>query len=366
MNLTSEQSSIGIQGIATLDAFLFVADSGNHRIQKFDINGTFLLEFGGYGTTNGFFKNPWGVATDGTYVYVTDTYNYRVQVFDLEGVWQYTFGEEGVNGGEFKLPRGIVEKDGFLYIVDTDNNRIQVFTRDGRFVMEFGELGDGEIEEYDHPIGIAISGNYLYIDDRGNERTVILQLNYVDPNYIPPPVVLPRNIKTTYSCKLGGLTGSGIPDIFIPMKNLSARLSQGNISLSLNVVLSTELEEQITERAGGMLSIYQTFHKDDGSTDTRFMFQAKLEGSRVFEGPTSGSITLTGRSKTQFSYFATIAVESSLFRSTLGEETRYRIEPLAWVWPENKLTVGETTITIEKVTLTLSPTSGVMEVTKKL
>ena len=363
MNLTSESSSIGIQGIATLDAFLFVVDSGNHRIQKFDMNGTFLLEFGGYGDTDGFFKNPWGVASDGTYVYVTDTYNYRVQVFDLDGNWQYTFGEEGENGGDFKLPRGIVEKNEYLYIVDTDNNRIQIFTRDGRFVMAFGSLGSGE-GEYDHPIAIAISGNSLYIDDRGNDRIVILELKYVDPNYVPPPVVLPRNIKTTYTCKLGGL--AGVEDVYLPMKNMSARLSQGNISLNINVPLSTEIEAQVTARAGGTLSIYQVFHKDDGTLDTRFMFQARFVDSRVYEGAMNGTITLTGRSRTKFSYFSTIAVESAIFRTAQDGSTRYRIEPLAWVWPENKLTVGETTITIEKVTLTLSPTSGTMEVTKKL
>ena len=363
MNLTSESSSIGIQGIATLDAFLFVVDSGNHRIQKFDMDGTFLLEFGGYGDTDGFFKNPWGVASDGTYVYVTDTYNYRVQVFDLDGNWQYTFGEEGTSGGDFSQPRGIVEKNGYLYIADTNNNRIQIFTRDGRFVMAFGSLGSEE-GEYDHPVALAISGNSLYIDDRGNGRVVILELKYVDPNYVPPPIVLPRNIKTTYICKLGGL--AGIEDATLPMKNMSARLSQGTVSLSINVPLSTDIEAKITARPKGTLAIYQLFHKDDGTVETRFMFQARMVATRVYEGALNGTITLTGRSKQTFSYFATVAVESAMFRTAQDASTRYRIEPLAWVWPENKLVIDATTIDVEKVTLTLSPTSGTMEVTKKL
>ena len=365
MNLTSEESSIGFQGIATLDAFLFITDSGNHRVQKLDLNGTFLLEFGGYGSTDGYFKNPWGVASDGTYVYVSDTDNHRIQVFDLEGVFQYSFGEEGENAGQFNQPRGIVVKDGWLYVVDTNNSRVQVFTLDGRFAMMFGEEGSEE-GFFDHPVAIAISGSYLYIDDRGNFRVVIMQLNYVDPNFVPPPVVLPRNIKTTYSCILGGLAASGISDVFIPMKNMSARLTQGQTALDINVPLTTEIEEQVTERADGTLSIYQNFHKDDGTIETRYMFQAKLESARVYEGPNSGTISLVGRSKTQFSYFATIAVLDLLFKTNQDGDIRYRIPPLAWVWPENKIVVEGETITIEKVTLTLSPTSGTMEVTKKL
>ena len=365
MNLTSEKSSIGVQGIATLDAFLFIADSGNHRIQKLDMEGTFLLEFGGYGSTDGYLKNPWGVSTDGVYVYVTDTDNHRVQVYDLEGNFQFNFGEEGNEAGEFNQPRGIVVKNGWVYVVDSNNSRIQIFTLDGRFAMMFGEEGSGD-GYFDHPIAIAISGSYLYIDDRGNDRVVIMQLNYVDPNYVPPPVVMPRNIKTTYSCKLGGLISSGLPGVYLPMKNMSARLAQGDISLNVTIPLTKTIEEQVTARANGILSIYQTFHKDDGTLETRYMFQAKLESARVYEGPRSGSIALVGRSRTKFGYFATIEIPAELFKTNQDGALRYRIAPLAWVWPENKIVVDGSTITVEKVTITLSPTSGTMEVTKKL
>ena len=241
MVLTSEQSSIGFTGYATLEAFLFVADTGNHRIQKFDMEGALIMEWGGYGTTTGHFINPWGVASDGTFVYVTDTGNDRVQVFDLNGVFQYSFGGPGLSGGLFNEPRGIVVKDGWLYVIDTKNNRVQVFTSFGRFTMTFGEEGDGN-GQFASPIGCAIDGSYLYIDDRGNRRIVALQLNYIDPNYIPPPLEYPRNVKVTYVFRLAGdgQRGSQIPHI--PMKNFSIRMEQGSVIMDITVPFSTEKE----------------------------------------------------------------------------------------------------------------------------
>ncbi|TLX89761.1 MAG: 6-bladed beta-propeller, partial [Thaumarchaeota archaeon] len=43
---------------------VFVADSWNHRIQKFSKRGTFKTKWGQIGQGNGDFYNPWSVITD--------------------------------------------------------------------------------------------------------------------------------------------------------------------------------------------------------------------------------------------------------------------------------------------------------------
>jgi DNA-binding beta-propeller fold protein YncE len=64
------------------DGYVYVADSGNHRIQKFDSDGTFVREFCQEGTAQGQLKSPNDVAVDGSgNVYVTDSGNERVQKF---------------------------------------------------------------------------------------------------------------------------------------------------------------------------------------------------------------------------------------------------------------------------------------------
>ncbi len=62
---------------------VYVADKGNHRIQKFDNNGNFITKWGSNGWTgNGQFQYPEDVAVDSSLnVYVADTDNNRIQKF---------------------------------------------------------------------------------------------------------------------------------------------------------------------------------------------------------------------------------------------------------------------------------------------
>ena len=63
--------------------YLYVADTDNHRIQKFDSDGTFITKLGIEGTNDGEFKYPHDVAVNSLgYIYVADTNNKRVQIFD--------------------------------------------------------------------------------------------------------------------------------------------------------------------------------------------------------------------------------------------------------------------------------------------
>ncbi|MFC1716412.1 T9SS type A sorting domain-containing protein, partial [Candidatus Poribacteria bacterium] len=61
---------------------LYVADSLNSRIQKFDSEGNFLIKWGTKGSDDGQFDSPWDVAVDVSgNVYVADAANRRIQKF---------------------------------------------------------------------------------------------------------------------------------------------------------------------------------------------------------------------------------------------------------------------------------------------
>ena len=65
---------------------LYVADMGNHRVQKFGPSGQFLLKWGAQGSGDGQFDFPSGIAVDGDgNVYVADSRNCRVQKFSPSG-----------------------------------------------------------------------------------------------------------------------------------------------------------------------------------------------------------------------------------------------------------------------------------------
>ena len=67
------------------DGSLFVADVGNHRIQKFDPSHEFEREWGEFGAGDGQFADAIQIATNGDEVFVSDDARLDVQVFDLDG-----------------------------------------------------------------------------------------------------------------------------------------------------------------------------------------------------------------------------------------------------------------------------------------
>lgn len=125
---------------ATEGGTLYVADTGNNRIQKFDSDGNFLREWGSHGSEPGQFDEPEGVAVDDTLlkqdVYVADTRNHRVQVFTENGKFLFSWGSvDSFKHSIFDGPRGIFvmrvwdKKDYHenedVYVLDKD--RIEVY-----------------------------------------------------------------------------------------------------------------------------------------------------------------------------------------------------------------------------------------------
>ena len=61
---------------------VYVADTHNHRVQRFNRSGEFLGMWGSRGTADGQFSAPVGMAVDDEgKVYVVDQWSRRVQVF---------------------------------------------------------------------------------------------------------------------------------------------------------------------------------------------------------------------------------------------------------------------------------------------
>ncbi|HEX2035684.1 MAG TPA: flippase activity-associated protein Agl23 [Chloroflexota bacterium] len=148
---------------------VYVADTLNHRIQKFDPSGTPITAWGSEGNGDGQFKEPMGVAVDGQgFVYVADTWNHRIQKFDANGRFVTKWAGQG---GSFWGPRAIaVDGQGFVYVTDTGNKRIQKFDANGRFVSQLGGPGAGA-GQLNEPIGLAVTpAGEVYVADTNNRR----------------------------------------------------------------------------------------------------------------------------------------------------------------------------------------------------
>jgi len=166
------------------DGTIYVVDSDNHRVLHLDLEGNILHEWGGFGdllantALPGTFNQPWGIAVDDDgFVYVADTWNHRIQKFTADGVFVKQWG---IFAGDvpdgFWGPRAIaIDNFGRLMITDTGNKRVAVFTREGQYVTQFGAEGvlAGEFEE---PVGIAVgSDGKVYIADTWNQRVQVFE-----------------------------------------------------------------------------------------------------------------------------------------------------------------------------------------------
>jgi hypothetical protein len=113
---------------------VYVADSGNHRIQQFDPDGNYEKQWGTKGTDPGQFVWPESVAVGpDNRVYVADKRNNRIQVFDADGIFLEEFGSPGNGEGGVSCPAyiAVYRTTGGVtrvYVSDSHNNRIQVFT----------------------------------------------------------------------------------------------------------------------------------------------------------------------------------------------------------------------------------------------
>ncbi|MEW6247515.1 MAG: 6-bladed beta-propeller [Nitrospirota bacterium] len=159
------------------DGEVYVADSGNNRVQKFDSDGNCMHAWGRFGfawrgADLGKFDVPWGIATDKEgNIYVSDTSNSRIQKFKSDGTPLLKWGRDGSFDGAFFFPRGVaVDFVGNIFVADEGNNRIQKFDARGSFLTKWGREGSGP-GQFKAPWGVACDalGN-VYVVDSGNHR----------------------------------------------------------------------------------------------------------------------------------------------------------------------------------------------------
>ncbi len=124
----------------TLCPAIYIADSGNHRIEKFDINGNYLGAFGASGSGDGQLNTPKGIAVDSTgNIWVVDSANNRIQKFNSSGSYVSKFGATGTGNGQITTPFGVaIDANGNLWVTDSGNNRIQILSTSGTWLQTVG------------------------------------------------------------------------------------------------------------------------------------------------------------------------------------------------------------------------------------
>lgn len=114
------------------DNNMYIIDSGNSEIKKFNAKGNLLLSWGEMGSSDGQFRNPLGIFANEKYVYVADTGNSRIIMFNKTGGFVYSWGAYGKNLGMFQIPVSInSDHRGELFVGDAEQGSIQLFDDKG-------------------------------------------------------------------------------------------------------------------------------------------------------------------------------------------------------------------------------------------
>jgi DNA-binding beta-propeller fold protein YncE len=159
------------RGVAANANEVLVADDDNHRIEKFDPNGAFEKAAGSHGTGPGQFGFPYGVSLDAAVnAYVADDMNHRIVKLNPELGFIGAWGGFGSKPGQLAFPRALASGPaGTTYVADTANGRVQVFDPQGAYLRSFGASGRS-LSVLTAPQGLAAdpSGGLLVSDSIGN------------------------------------------------------------------------------------------------------------------------------------------------------------------------------------------------------
>ncbi|MDE1867715.1 MAG: hypothetical protein KGI08_08430, partial [Thaumarchaeota archaeon] len=152
------------------DNDVYVVDSGNSQVKKFDSEGKLLLSWGTVGSENGQFIHPNGIFVGKKYVYVADTGNARIQMFDKEGNFIYGWGSYGDAHGMLHTPVGLAtDSSGDLFVADSGRNTIQIFNTQDVYANEIKSLLT-EGANFTSLNGIAFDSNdYFYVSSSDNK-----------------------------------------------------------------------------------------------------------------------------------------------------------------------------------------------------
>ena len=191
-------------------------------------NAGVSVVWGSSGTADGQFTTPYGVATDlSGNLYVADSGNNRIQMFNSSGAWQWSSPSSGVTAGSanglFNFPTGLaVDASGDVWVADSGNNRlvkldptgayvssisgtfgglaitspwavatdnihnwvyvsnlfccIYRFQTDGTFLNQLGTYGSSGNGHFQSPDALAVdpTGNRLYVVDPNQSRVQVL------------------------------------------------------------------------------------------------------------------------------------------------------------------------------------------------
>jgi len=163
------------------DGCYYIGEYGDSdRIQKFDPDGRFMLQWGGTGREPEKFVRPQSLVARDQVLWVADACNHRIQRFDLSvespqliDLW----GGQGTGPGQFHYPYGLaIVNDGTVLVCEYGNQRVQRLSAAGQPLAQWGSPGF-EVGQLYQPWGVVVDSKHrMHVLDSNNHRVQRAQL----------------------------------------------------------------------------------------------------------------------------------------------------------------------------------------------
>ncbi len=165
------------------DGKIYVMDSFDSKLKVFDSSYRLVEELGGLGRDRVMFYNATKIKSDSSgNLFIADSGNVRLQELDSE--FNFVNSIEGIFGGSitgFPPFYSAIAPDGKIAVTEPTNHRVSIFSASGTYLESIGTKGFGEYE-FNMPKGLAFGpqGN-LFVNDSQNHRIQVFspELEYV-------------------------------------------------------------------------------------------------------------------------------------------------------------------------------------------
>ena len=156
---------------------MYVIDGATSEVLKLSPEGRMLAKMGGYGWEQGTFDRPADIVSpNGLDIYVADYGNHRIERFDrsLNFISSYSTRQDQEQQNRFGYPQSVaVSRFGAIFIVDGENNRIVKLSPDGSVERVFGDIRSGagklssprRIRVSDDDLVYVLDGNAIVVFD---------------------------------------------------------------------------------------------------------------------------------------------------------------------------------------------------------
>ena len=219
----------------TPGGFIFVADAYTNEITKLDTTGVIIRTIGGYGWYAEMFDYPADILATTLHVYVTDKNNNRIQMFDkdLNFLLDFNTKENEGRGFSFAYPVSCgISNQGDFYILDSDNLRVIKYDASGNFITAFGGIDAGDfVLEEPRKLSVSPDGDVFIIDK--NEIKIFdpfgSPLSRISTQFIPENLNITFNYLVITSSKSLAFADLSLPELSLTYWELPHGLKSGMI-----------------------------------------------------------------------------------------------------------------------------------------